>query len=270
MEQGLEEARTSGDKRLISHGLQQLSLYSLVQGDTENAQNFAEEAFSLTQEIDDRGSIMACHWLSATIALFSEDYLAAEEHTMKAERFARLQNDEQSISISLKYLSLISWANGDFSRFREQTQLALSLARERSDQFLVTELLVYLGEAFRLKGDHIKARATYAEALAVLQQGNIRAGYCVCLEGIAALAIAEGQNELGVRLLGAREKLRETTFVIDNTFVVDTYPFRVRQRQALIATTFMQLGEEAFQSAWHAGRAMLFEQIMEYMIEGIR
>ena len=270
LEHGLKEARISGDKRLISHGLQQLSLYFLMQGNTGIAKRLVDEAFSITQVMDDKANIMGCHWLLATIALFSESYETAEEHSLKAEQIARSQNDKQSLSISLKYLSLVNWAKRDHSRFRELTQESLLFAKERSDQFLVTELLAHVGEAFRLEGDLAQARAIYEEALAILGQENFRSGYCVCLEAIAALTITEGQSERAARLLGAREKLREITFVMDNSFVVDTYPFLIAQREALIADTRLQLGEEAFLAAWQAGREMSLEQMLAYMTESIR
>jgi tetratricopeptide (TPR) repeat protein len=270
LEQGLKEARVSGDKRLISHGLQQLSLYFLMQGNTGIAKGLVDEAFSLTQVMGDKANIMGCHWLLATIALFSESYPTAEEHSIKAEQIARLQNDKQSLSISLKYLSLVSWAKSNYSRFKELTQEALLHAKERSDQFLVTELLVHLGEVYRLKGDLTQAKDIYKEALVILQQENFRSGYCICLEGIAALTITEGRNERAARLLGAREKLREITFVMDNSFVVDIYPFLLEQRRALIADTRSQLGDEAFLAAWQAGREMSLEQALDYMIECIR
>jgi len=264
MEQGLHEARISGDKRIISHGLKEVGLYSLVQGNVEHAKNLVEEALPLVQEMEDWGNTLACYWLLVDIALFAEDYASAEEFGVKAQQFAKLKNDKKSLSISLLYLSLTAWAKGDLLGFSENAQEALAFARERPDQFLVIELLSYLGEAFRLAGDLALARRSYMEAVEILQKENIKAGYCVCLDAIAMLTLAEGQSERGVRLMGARDKLRESTFVLDN------HPFLVRHRAGHIAAARAQLDETVFRSAWEAGRAMSFEEMLDDMIKGIK
>jgi hypothetical protein len=261
MERALQESRLSGDKRMIGFILKELSLYVLVQGNLEYAQSLAEEAMSLFQEMGDKGNLAAGTLQLTDIALFSEEYMLAGEYCLRAKELSEAVNSKHDAALSLWYLGLVDWAKGDLPGFRGATEQALSLVKESPDLLLIIQLPVFLGESSRLEGDLISAKGPYREALKILQEVDIRAGYCLCLEGLAALAIANGQSERGARLFGAWEKLREDVFVLDN------YPFLVRQRESHISAARAQLGEEAFQSAWETGREMSFEAARELMIE---
>lgn len=80
------------------------------------------------------------------------------------------------------------------------------------------------------------------------------------MQGLGALALSCGQPERAVRLFGARAKLRETVHA------EDYYPFMVREREEQMDEARAQLGDEAFNTAWAAGRAMSEDEMLEYAL----
>ena len=80
------------------------------------------------------------------------------------------------------------------------------------------------------------------------------------LEQIGILMVEEGQAERGARLLGARETLRRSVYV------VDFYPFMVRERERVISTAREQLGNAAYDEAYNKGRAMTLDEAVAYAL----
>lgn len=75
------------------------------------------------------------------------------------------------------------------------------------------------------------------------------------------LAIDQGQAVRGARLLGTREVLRASEYIIDNL------PFMVRERESHISAAREQLGEDAFNKACAEGKAMSTEAAIKYALE---
>jgi len=82
-----------------------------------------------------------------------------------------------------------------------------------------------------------------------------------CLEGLAAVAVARGEADRAARLLGAAQRIREEVGA-----AVYTYrPDRSLQERTM-AAAHTQLGEPGFEQARAEGRAMAFEQAIEYAV----
>ena len=83
------------------------------------------------------------------------------------------------------------------------------------------------------------------------------------LEGFAALAAARGRPERAARLHAASDALRER-------IVVPLPPAEREKVEGERAVLRAALGDEAFDSAWTAGRALTWEQATEHAREGGR
>lgn len=84
------------------------------------------------------------------------------------------------------------------------------LARSR-EPFMLTYVRVNLGLQCYLAGVLDRARHAFVESLRVAQRlGNIRA-VAGCLEGLAYLAVSEGDAAMGARLMGAASRIRALT-----------------------------------------------------------
>ncbi len=100
------------------------------------------------------------------------------------------------------------------------------------------------------------APAYLRESLGLRRAISDRLGIAECLEGLATVAVGQHQPERATRLLGAAEALRQAIGA----------PLPPVERLAFEAT--MQaarapLGEQAFATAWAAGRALPLEHVID-------
>jgi predicted ATPase/class 3 adenylate cyclase len=255
-EQGLMEARQSGDLRRVNFGLGILGWVALAQGEAVNAEKWFREAHEVALEIRDNPNIFGFHVGITAVKLFLEDYASARD--LNSEDFKLAQIDKKYISDALWYSAMIDIAQGKLPHAIEQLEESLLIAEKTSLPAYMGDMTYWLGEAFRRKWDLTGAGIKYREALPIYQKEQLEYGYCLCLEGLGMLAIDQGQAARGVRLLGAREKLRTSVNVWDH------FPFITREREAHIASASAQLGEDAFNQAWAEGKAMSKEDALNY------
>ena len=260
-EQGLHEARDSGDKRRIDFGLGSLGWVAIAEGDAVQAEKWFREALAVAQEIRDSPNIFWFHIGITLSKLFFEDYEGAKE--LIAEDFRLAQISKAYMSQTFLSSAWIDLVQGNASAAIKQLEEGLLLAKQTTDLYLNTNLIFWLGEASRRKGDFAQAGIKYIEALAMYLQEKLAFGYCVCFEGIGMLAIDLGQASRGARLLGARETLRASEYLMDNI------PFMVRERDSHIASARQQLGEEAFNRAWAEGATLSTEEALKYALEKV-
>src|SRR5205085_8819992 len=76
-----------------------------------------------------------------------------------------------------------------------------------------------------------------------------------CLEGLASVVAAQGEDNWAARLWGAAAFLRESCGIPLSP------PDRIDYEQA-VAATRMHLGKQAFEAAWDQGRAMTLDQVL--------
>src|SRR5258707_6710054 len=77
-----------------------------------------------------------------------------------------------------------------------------------------------------------------------------------CLEGIAEIALAQGQAAWAVRLFARAAALR-TSDTYQNTIGIEQSLY-----ERLLSEAKVQLGEEAFAALWLEGRDMTTEQVL--------
>jgi tetratricopeptide (TPR) repeat protein len=239
--------------------LSELGYIALVQGNALQAEKCFQEALAAAQEIRDNPNIFWNHLSITVVKIYLEDYVLAKE--LIAEDFKLAQIDRAFMSQTFLNSGWNDLAQGNISGAIEQIEKGLSLAKQTTNPFTITTLITGFGDVLRRNGDFEQAKIKYEEAMAICRKENIRYGYCLCLEGLGMLAIDQGQTERGTRLLGAREKLRASEFVLDY------FPFMVRERETHIAAAHEQLGEDAFNKAWAEGKAMTMEEAIQFAME---
>jgi hypothetical protein len=116
-----------------------------------------------------------------------------------------------------------------------------------------------LGLAVLLQGGYRQARSFMVESLALYRQQSMGPGVIGCLEGMAGLAVAEGDPERAARLLGAVEALREDASMsapgIHSSLLV-RWEEETRAR----------LGAGGFEAARDAGRTMKADEAIAYAL----
>jgi tetratricopeptide (TPR) repeat protein len=257
LENGLKELRLAGDKRLISLGLNSLGQIALAQSNPKEALTLFQESQICSQEIDDKGNFNASFLLLSDVYLFLEDYHLAEQSALRAHGLSKELNHRRTIWESVARLGIINWAQGNVFSCAEKFRESLMLAKQMDDPSYVADSLSHVGISLRLEGNFSEAKDKFNQVLKIYKDVNQKSGYCLCLENLGMLAIDQGQAERGTHLLGARETLRTSTFV------EDSFPFMVRERERYIAKAREQLGEEIFQKAWQAGKEMSIEEAIQ-------
>jgi hypothetical protein len=105
-----------------------------------------------------------------------------------------------------------------------------------------------VAQVARLDARFDDAAAHYRQALRFGNELGDAAAMSEPLQGLAAVAIATGETERGVRLLGANDAIRERLWG-------GPPPEWLRLGDPLAAAR-LQLGQEAYDRAWAAGRLM--------------
>jgi len=108
-----------------------------------------------------------------------------------------------------------------------------------------------------MQGDYAGARALLEESLAICRQLGDQQGVAACLDEMTAVADGQSLPSQAARLGGAAASLRES---LD----APRSPAEQAEVDKTIAAVREALGEDAFAAAWDAGRAMTWEQAVEF------
>ncbi len=261
LEQGVWEARSIGDKRLIGLGVRHLGMNALVMGDAIKAEKCLREALSYAYEMKDDSNIYLHHSSIIVAKIFLEDNAGARE--MVAESFKLAQISNAFMSQTYLNSAWIDVSQGNISRAGEQMEEGLRLAKLTNNMYSITNITLGLAETLRRSKDFDQAAARYGEALVIIQKESIADSYCDCLDGLGMLAINKGLFKEGVWLLGAMKKIHFSAFAVD-------FPFMVREREAHIAVAREQLSESEFNAAWAEGQSMSQEQVLALAMEAVQ
>jgi len=109
---------------------------------------------------------------------------------------------------------------GDLARARVVLDESLVVARRYEDRWSSAMSLMLLGHVDLAEGDVAHAQAVLAEAGSLFQSTGNMVYFPWCLEGLAALAVVQGDFERAAELAGARDTLREQIGV----FLPPMYP----------------------------------------------
>jgi predicted ATPase/DNA-binding SARP family transcriptional activator len=245
-EEGLAIAREMGEPS--DEIRRNLARIALVRGEHARARAMADELVAEARAIESepkladalvlRGDIDEEEGNPAAAARFEEALALARRHG--------LRDDEAE---ALAGLAGAAAARGELSR-------ALRLADEALEACLAAEGPSEAGfvqkrraEVLRASGDLAGARKAYLQAIADRVAERRREYDAPCVEGLAAIARAEGDVPGAARLLGAAAAMREALGT----------PVAPRDRKALEAERGLlreALGDRALEDALAAGRAL--------------
>ena len=256
-EESLAVSQKVADKASIAYALFQLARVTFTQGDLTRSHALAEECLALSREVG--------HKVGISIALFHLARLAfARGESAKARSLAEeclgLCRDEMKDKVGMAYaLSLL----GQLDLYQGASVTAYSLIEESlrlfknevKDRLGLSEALFYLARVTAYQKDSTRARALYEESYALARDMSNKLLVASCLEGLASLAVAQGETTWGVSLWGTAEALRQAIEAPMSPIERDDYAHSV-------AAARIQLGEKAFTTAWAEGRTMTPDQAL--------
>ena len=142
----------------------------------------------------------------------------------------------------------MAFMGDDFDAARPALEEALALAERHGDQMAIAVGHHTVGQVARLQGRFDDAAQHYREALQFGHHLGDDASLTEPLQGLAAVAIATGNANLGVRLLGANAGIRER-------LGGGPPPEWIRLGDPLGEARRI-LGDEVYERAWEAGLEM--------------
>ena len=162
------------------------------------------------------------------------------------------------------YLGMAGLMRGDLGRATQMFEEGLAMARRLGERLATYIALYNLAQVALSRGDHDGAVSLFDEGVALSGEVGDRANLAYCLEGLAVVAGAQGEKTRSARLIGAAEGLHEAVEVPDYVYYEPDHSLY----EHTVAAVRSQMGEEAFEEARAQGRALAFEQVVAYALEG--
>jgi predicted ATPase/DNA-binding winged helix-turn-helix (wHTH) protein len=258
-ESALAIARAMGDQRPLAQVLVLLGVFHLRQGEPAAARKYDEEAIELWRALGDRRALGNALGNLATIVCQMGDPKAALRLHEESLAIRREFADRWAIATELHNLSTTLRELGDLAAARKASEEALTIYREFGEVPGTASALGRLGLLACDEGDYVSALLYLKEGTRLFADVGDRIGIASMLAAIGYASMSEEPNR-AARLWGAAERLREEIGASRST--VDTA--RYRGLEAAARTTAAD--DEAFDAAWHSGRALGFQAAVEYAL----
>lgn len=260
IEEGLAEARLSGDKRLVCIGLFWMIPNLIITGDFTLAKACAQERLPIATEIADKDGIIFSQIALGNIGLYEEDYLLSEEYAENAINLGKSFNHNSGLLHSLGIAGLANLASRNFPRVLELAQeMEIVLMRGGHFKTDVGYHLFLRAWVAILKGDVEGVSAGAKEIINTYRNEKNILIYIESLRILASWKFIVGSHDQCVILSGVAEGLRQK--VILSYF---DYPFMTKYRAGQVARCREVLGEEVFNKAMEKGSALTVEEVMGY------
>ena len=227
-----------------------------LQGDYVAAKAAYAASLDAARAAGDEAQIASALGNLGVIGLEQRDLATARSLLEQALEINRRIGNQLQTNRTLINLSLVVIASDDFVSARRYLKEAVAINTALGDSWGLTAALINLGDVHRAEGDLAAARSCFAESLRLAVSIEDKESIAFALEGAAGVAAASHDGDRAARLWGAADALREAigTPRPPGTGAEDV--------AADLARTRVELGEEAFDRAWQAGRGAALEQSM--------
>ena len=240
--------------------LPRTATFAWQQGDYRRARELAEEGLLLSRRIGhefaESSSLLVLGWTAEDEGRFDE----AETYLTEALHLLESQGRSTWVGFTLNSLGVVAFERGETERAASWFEAAREIFHAIGNTYGIGFVLANLAKTARKHADYPNAATLYAESLEILYRQGDRWRVAGCLRGIASVAVTTRRYTQAARLWGAAEAVREAVGA-------PAQRLNVRAQEA-IAETRRGLGDEAFATAWAAGRALtLAEAVAEALVE---
>jgi non-specific serine/threonine protein kinase len=226
------------------------------QGELELAAALHEEALALRRAVGDQQGIAISLNGLGNVANHQGEYGRAAALYEESLALYRALEDRWGIATALNNLGDIAMQQEDDARAAVYFEESLALKRALEDRWGIALALQNLGHLVTRQGDHARGVAYLRESLRISHAFGLRHLEVATLDALAQALVAGGQADLGARLGGAAEALREALGM--------ALPVELRDgHERLLARR-----EEAFAAAWAVGRALPLDEAVALALEG--
>ncbi len=214
-----------------------------------------EEALALSRDLGDRPGEAEAYYNLSFAHFVAGDVVGAKDLLEGAADRYRELGDETNLAFANTALGMMGYVlGGDRARNRESVEEALQTFRRGRQLWGVSQASSMLVALAKEDGDLPRAMAAALESLDANVVLGHRLGITVCMQGAALLAIEGGDPELGARLGGTIERVREDEEGEAPPLTVGL----IDVREALTGV----LPEERIEALWEQGRATALEEAL--------
>jgi tetratricopeptide (TPR) repeat protein len=175
----------------------------------------------------------------------------------------REQGDTWRAALIMNHLTVVALDRGEHQRAAQYAEESLTLTRQTGDRYAANITLSLLAQMAWESNERERASGHWREALRLSYELANKANSASSIQGLATVAWARGELRRAARLLGAAEALLEAAGLV--LYAYTSYTSNDPHQRATSAAR-KELGEWAWKEARDEGRAMTFEQAVEYAL----
>ncbi len=242
--------------------LQAAALLAMVQGDQARTMAIMEELLPLVRVHSDPLQTGQALTILGMTAVQRGAHAEAACYLEESLSIARTQDSRFDLAQALYNMGLAKSEAGLYTEAGTLIEEARGMFDELGHTFWSMNAVGALGYICLLRADHGRARALLTEYLASARRLRDTANSAAGLEGLAVLAGVEGREQYAAHLFAAAQRLREE---------IGSRLMSLRNRTMIeraVSAARAQLGEDAWHTAWVAGRAMTTDQAIAAALEG--
>jgi ATP/maltotriose-dependent transcriptional regulator MalT len=253
--EGLALYRELGDRRGSATALTFLGYTLMMKCNYVQARILLEEALALFREVGDVQNYALSLVLQGLVLLYQGDLAQAQARLEESRTLSRKVGYKRNLGFAIYFLGQIAFRQGDMAGARSLLEESLVYFREVGERGRIAEILVTQGGISLRQGDYTAARARLEESLQLSLELDLKWDIAGGLEGLAAVAAAQGEPRRATWLMSAAQALREACGSRLPSAFQALHEFTM-------ASVHRQLGEQAFAAAWAEGRSMTAEQVL--------
>jgi predicted ATPase len=258
------------DRLGLAHALRMLGVLETAVGDYATASFLLKEALGVMQELKDLEGTAMVLWQLGWCAMRPGDYEQASRYLMEALAIYQQIGDKENLAMVLSGLGELAVRQGDYGRATALLEESVALHRKTGSKWGIAASLGTLGWVAQRQNDLEQATILLAESLALRREMQDAGGIAWCLEKLAEIGLAKGQQESpprqnedfrrAARLFAAAAALRAP---LDSIIDLVDQPEYERH----LALVQAQLDEATFEAAYAEGQAMTLKQAVAYALE---
>ena len=260
MKESLALYREIGDSRNSADVLFMLGSLASYRGEYDLAHKLLEESLALF-EVEDEvwGRSAALHYLGLTCYAQGQ-YTRARRLSEESVALINKLDAPYGASEVMTILAYELVALGELMDASTWLEKALALVKGRENTEDLVRVLCGLGHLALRQGKLAEARSWFEEGITKMQGRwlipRIKWVIASCLEGLGAIALAQGQTVWAVQLFAAAQMVRAANGYYS--------PLGIEQPvyDRILAEARSKLGEQAFVAIWAAGREMTPQQAL--------
>ncbi len=232
-----------------------IAYIALNQGNYAEARLFLERGLTCFRNASDRwGMAYALQYLGrVTIEL--EDYALADTNLEESLNISTQLGYMDGVAYALGLKGYVALRRGDVVAARRLIEESLENHRERGQQSGMVEAQLFLGKVYQAEENYAAARTLYEECFALGKRLGEQDTWISALEGLSAVALAQGQLARAVLLASvAARQCQEVGIVASLRGRLDFEQVEIAAR--------LQLGVKIYDALWKQGQTMTPEQAL--------